>query len=82
MVDGWLNLVKFLTTTLGVPGGLILAGLAYVMWLLKLERDNHDKTREKIHEVNEKRIELLKEYLKALGDFKVSLDALTSMVKK
>lgn len=80
MVDGWLNLVKFIVTSFGLPGALAICLVAYMAWLLKLERDDHKNTRDKIDAVNEKRIEVLGTMLKALGDFKISLDALAAML--
>lgn len=82
MIDGWLNLAKFLSSQLGIPGALC-AGLAcYLAWLLNREREDHKETRKQIDVINDKRVTLLSEYQKLMYDYKVSIDALTAMVGK
>lgn len=81
-MEGWLNLGKFVISTFGLPGAMIAGMLAYSLWLLKQERDDHKATRKQVDEVNEKRIELLTIYLKTMADFKTSVDALSAIVGK
>lgn len=82
MLDGWLNLAKFLSSQLGIPGALIACLALYLAWLLKLEREDHKETRKQIDVINDKRVTLLSEYQKMMYDYKVTIDALTAMVGK
>jgi hypothetical protein len=81
-MDGWLNLAKFLTSTLGIPGAIIAGICAYLIYQLNQERQAREKDRAKIDEVNDKRVEILSTYLKAMNDFKVAIDALAAAVGK
>ncbi len=80
MLDGWLNLAKFLSSQLGIPGALIAVLAGYMAWLLKQERDDHKETRKQIDVINDKRVQLLSDYQKLMYDYRVSIDALTAMV--
>lgn len=82
MLDSWLNIWKFISAQFGVPGAIIAALCAYLIWALKAERDDHKETRKRVDEVSEKRVELLKDYLKTLNEFKASLDAVVALYLK
>lgn len=82
MLDSWLNIWKFISGQFGVPGAIIAAICAYLVWALKVERDDHKETRKRVDEVSEKRVELLKDYLKTLNEFKASLDAVVALYLK
>lgn len=82
MVDGWLNLIKFITSQFGLPGSLAVGIAGYLIWLLQKERESHDKTRDKVFEVNEKRIELSKTTTEAVIELKQSLQAVTALLGK
>lgn len=82
MLDSWLNIWKFISGQFGVPGAIIAAICAYLIWALKVERDDHKETRKRVDEVSEKRVELLKDYLKTLNEFKASLDAVVALYLK
>lgn len=81
-MDGWLNLAKFLSTTLGIPGAIIAGICAYLIYQLNSERELREKERTKVDELNDKRVALLESYLKAMSDFKVAIDALAAAVGK
>ena len=82
MVDGWLNLVKFITSQFGLPGSLAVGIAGYLIWLLQKEREAHAQTRNKIDEINEKRIEFTKTTIQGLVDLKEALDAVTAILGK
>lgn len=82
MVDGWLNLIKFVTSQFGLPGSLAVGIAGYLIWLLKQERDAHSKTRDKIDEINEKRIQLQEIYVNAMRDLKEALQAIQAAIGK
>ena len=82
MLDSWLNIWKFISGQFGVPGAIIAAICAYLVWALKVERDDHKETRKRVDEVSEKRVELMKDYLHMLGEFKASLDAVVALYSK
>ena len=82
MVDGWLNLIKFITSQFGLPGSLAVGIAGYLIWLLQKERESHDKTRDKLFEVNEKRIELSRTTTEAVIELKQSLQAVTALLGK
>lgn len=46
----------------------------YVAWLLKQERESHDRTRSQMTELGEKRLALHVENVGMLKDLRVSLD--------
>lgn len=75
MLDSWLNIWKFVSAQFGVPGAIIAALCCYLVWALKVERDDHKETRKKVDEMSDKRVALLENYLKTISDFKVTLDA-------
>ncbi len=82
MLDSWLNIWKFVSSQFGVPGAIIAALCAYLVWALKVEREDHKETRKRVDEVSEKRVELMKDYLHMLGEFKASLDAVVALYSK
>ena len=82
MIEGWLNLIKFITSQFGLPGSLAVGIAGYLIWLLQKERESHDKTRDKVFEVNEKRIELSKTTTEAVIELKQSLQAVTALLGK
>lgn len=82
MIDGWLNLIKFITSQFGLPGSLAVAIAGYLIWILQEERKAHSKTRDKIDEINEKRIEMAKSTTLAIVDLKEALDAVTAILGK
>ena len=82
MLDSWLNIWKFISGQFGVPGAIIAAICAYLVWALKVERDDHKETRKRVDEVSEERVELMKDYLHMLGEFKASLDAVVALYSK
>jgi hypothetical protein len=81
-MEGWLNLVKFLTSQFGLPGSLALALCGYLIWLLREERTAHGATRDKIDAINEKRIEASTQYLVAVRELKEALEAVTGLLGK
>ena len=82
MVNGYLDLVKFITQTLGVPGALLAAACAALAWMLKREMDAHEKTRQDIQAINEKRIETALKQVEATRQNGLSLEALAALVRK
>ena len=82
MIEGWLNLIKFITSQFGLPGSLAVGIAGYLIWLLQKERESHDKTRDKVFEVNEKRIELSRTTTEAVIELKQSLQAVTALLGK
>ncbi len=82
MLDGWLNLAKFLTTSFGLPGSLALGIAGYLIYQLREERAAHGLTRDKIDAINEKRIEQTITTVKIVDDLKVSLQAVTAILDK
>ena len=81
-MEGWLNLAKFLTGAFGLPGSLALALAGYLMWLLKMERDAHSATRDKIDAINEKRIEQTVTTVKIVDSLQESLRAVSAILEK
>ncbi len=82
MLDGWLNLAKFLTTSFGLPGSLALGIAGYLIYLLREERTAHMATRDKIDSINEKRIEQTITTVKIQDDLKTSLQAIAAILDK
>lgn len=76
MIDGWLKLVQWLTSQFGLPGSMAVALAGYLIWLLQKEREAHSKTRDKIDEINEKRIEFTRATVQSITDLKDALQAL------
>ena len=81
-MEGWLNLVKFLTSQFGLPGSLAVAIAGYLIWLLREERQAHLATRDKIDGINEKRIEQTVIITRTFDDLKESLKAVTAILEK
>ena len=81
MVDSWLKAAQWLALQLGVPGALIAAVAIYLAYQLRWERERHDETRKQVLQVQDKRLELLQTYLKAMEEFKLQLQALTGKLK-
>lgn len=82
MTDAWLKLVTFLTGAFGLPGSMAVCLLCYVIYLLGEERKAHLATRDKIDQINEKRIELHATYMQAIRDLKESLEAVSAILGK
>lgn len=80
MVDGWLNLIKFVTSQFGLPGSLAVAIAGYLIYILREERAAHVKTRDKIDEINEKRIEFTKAVLEAILELKNALSTVSTAI--
>ena len=81
-MEGWLNLVKFLTSQFGLPGSLAVAIAGYLIWLLREERQAHLATRDKSDGINEKRIEQTVIITRTFDDLKESLKAVTAILGK
>ena len=81
-MEGWLNLVKYLTSQFGLPGSLAVAIAGYLIYLLREERLSHNLTRDKIDGINEKRIEQTVVITKTFEDLKESLRALLAIIEK
>jgi len=81
MAESWLKIGQFIISTFGLPGAMLACTILVLLWMYKNERDDHKATRLKVDEVNEKRIEVMQNVLKTMGDFKVSLDAVISLGK-
>lgn len=82
MLDGWLDIIKFVTSQFGLPGSLAVAIAGYLIWLLQKEREAHEATRQKVFEVNEKRIELSKLTTEAVIELRSSLQAVAASLGK
>lgn len=82
MAESWLKIGQFIISTFGLPGALLCGIILALLWMYKNEREDHKATRAKVDEVNEKRIEAMANILKALGDYKISLDAVIAMGKQ
>lgn len=82
MVDSWLNVWKFISSQFGVPGAIIAAICVYLVWALKVEREDHKETRKKVDEMSDKRVLLMESYLNVVKDVKVSLDAVEAITTK
>lgn len=82
MLDGWLNLAKFLTTSFGLPGSCAVAISAYLIYLLREERLSHNATRDKIDALNEKRLEQTILITKTFDDLKEALRAVSAILEK
>lgn len=81
-MEGWLNLVKFLTSQFGLPGSLAVGIAGYLIYLLREERLAHNSTRDKIDTINEKRIEQTITTVKIVDDLKTSLQAVAAILEK
>ena len=81
-MEGWLNLVKYLTSQFGLPGSLAVAIAGYLIYLLREERQSHLATRDKIDSINEKRIEQTILITKTFDDLKESLRAVSAILEK
>lgn len=81
-MDGWLNLIKYLTSQFGLPGSLAVAIAGYLIYLLREERLAHNTTRDKIDSINEKRIEQTITTQKTMDDLKVALVAVSAILDK
>ena len=82
MLDGWLKLVQWLTSQFGLPGSMAVGLAVYLVWLLKLERESHGRTRDKIDEINEKRIEFTRATVQSITDLKDALQAVNAYLGK
>jgi hypothetical protein len=82
MIDPWLKLLQFLMQSFGLPGACAVGIAGYLMWLLKLERDAHDATRDKMDEINEKRIQGLTSTIQMVDKLQTSLEAVTAILGK
>lgn len=82
MLETVLKLGQFVTDKFGVPGAMAVGLVVYLAYALREERLAHEKTRDQIGLLNDKRLELLTTYLKAMQDFKEKLEAILSKVTK
>ena len=82
MVEGWLNLVKFVTSQFGLPGSLAVGIAGYLIYLLQREREAHEVTRQKVLESAEKRAELSKITTEAVLELRQSLQAVAAILGK
>lgn len=82
MIDGWLNLAKFITSQFGLPGSMAVGAVIYLVWLLQRERDAHEKTRERVDDINEKRIEFTKATLETQSQLMTALQAVSVLLGK
>ena len=82
MIDGWLKLIQWLTTQFGLPGSMAVALAGYLIWLLKEERASHLRTRDKIDEINEKRIEFTRATVESISALKDALQAVNAYLGK
>ena len=82
MVDGWLNLVKFITSQFGLPGSLAVGIAGYLIYLLQREREAHEVTRQKVLEAAEKRVALSQITTEAVLELRQSLQAVAAILGK
>ena len=82
MLTGWLDLVKWLTSQFGLPGSIAVCIALYAFWLLQLERQSHEKTRDKVDDINEKRVEFTKATLQAQLELNTALQAVSALLGK
>lgn len=82
MAESWLKIGQFIIQTFGLPGAMLAVIILVLLWMYKNERDDHKATRQKVDEVNEKRIETMQNVLQTLNAFKISLDAAAAAGKK
>lgn len=82
MVDGWLNLIKFITSQFGLPGSLAVGIAGYLIYLLQKEREAHEATRQKVLEAAEKRVELSRITTEAVLELRQSLQAVAALLGK
>lgn len=82
MTEAWLKLVQFLTGQFGLPGSCAVVLCCYLIYLLGEERKAHDKTRDSIVALQEKRIELNATYMLAIKELKDALEACVAYMGK
>jgi hypothetical protein len=82
LVEGWLNLAKFITSQFGLPGSLAVGIAGYLIYLLQKERESHEVTRQKVLEAAEKRVELSKITTEAVLELRQSLQAVAAILGK
>lgn len=82
MVDGYLKLIQWLTSQFGLPGSVAVALACYLIYLLREERAAHNKTRDKIDEINEKRIEFTKATVESIAALRDALQAVSAYLGK
>jgi hypothetical protein len=81
-MEGWLKVIQFITGQFGLPGSLAVAIASYLIYLLREERASHALTRDKIDQINEKRIETSGQMLIAIRELKDALEAVTAILGK
>ena len=81
-IEPWLKLIEFLTKSFGLPGSMAVLLAGYLMWLLKQEREAHSSTRDKIDQINEKRIETTAQTILIVEKLKDSLQAVAAFLSK
>lgn len=80
---GWASqLIPLLFNHLGAVGTVVTVFLGVVFWLLHKEQEAHDKTRDRLDEINEKRLNLAVTTLETLKDLRNSVDALGMEIKE
>mgnify|MGYP000856094268 CR=1 FL=1 len=82
MTETWFKLVQFLTGQFGLPGSCAVGIAVYLAYLLKKEREAHDKTRDSIVALQEKRIELNATYMLLTEKLKDALEACVAYMGK
>lgn len=82
MPDWVTDLLRLLFGQLGVVGTVCAVAAVYSAWLLKLEQDAHNTTREKNEILNDKRIEVFTQIVETLSEMKTSVDTLTVTLNK
>ena len=76
------KLLDLLFGRLGALGTLAVAAFAYVAWLLHLEQKEHAQTREKAELLNEKRLLVFEQFVKASVELNAKIDALASYLRR
>lgn len=80
---GWVSQVlTLLFGQVGVLGTVLIAMVGTLLWLLWREQEAHDKTREQVALVNEKRIELAINTLNTLHELRNAVNALAEEIKR
>ena len=80
---GWLeSLLKFLVAQVGPLGTVLMGVSALLYWLFDKEQKAHAATRAQTDMINEKRLELATNTLKALHGFQSTLEVLVVEVKR
>ena len=80
---GWASqLVPLLFNHLGAVGAVLVVFIGVLVWLLHKEQQAHDKTRDRLEMINEKRLSLAVSTLETLEELRNSIDALGVEIKE